>query len=108
MKSCIRQNRAANWLTHVEQWRQSGMSKAAYCTEHSLNFSSFWYWLRKSRLASVDTLTLSPAIVPFPFALAPKAPSIGLLVGNRYALDIPADFDETTLTRLLAVLESRC
>jgi hypothetical protein len=49
-----------------------------------------------------------PAIVPLPFTLAAKAPSIGLLVGNRYALDIPADFDEVTLTRLLSVLEPRC
>jgi hypothetical protein len=52
--------------------------------------------------------TAPPAIVPLPFTLAAKAPSIGLLVGNRYALDIPADFDETTLTKLLTVLEPRC
>ena len=108
MKSRIRQNRAARWLAHVEQWRHSGMSKAAYCKAHGLNFSSFRYWLRKSRSASVDVSALPPAIVPLPFTLALKAPSIGLLVGNRYALDIPADFDEATLTRLLSVLEPRC
>jgi hypothetical protein len=50
----------------------------------------------------------SAAIVPLPFTLVPKLPSIGLLVGNRYALDIPADFDETALARLLSVLEPRC
>ncbi|GAB6110373.1 IS66 family insertion sequence element accessory protein TnpA [Desulfomicrobium salsuginis] len=108
MKSHIRQNRAARWLAHVEHWRHSGMSKAAYCTAHGLNFSSFRYWLRKSRSASVDVSALPPAIVPLPFTLAPKAPSIGLMVGTRYALDIPADFDEVTLTRLLSVLEPRC
>ena len=108
MKSRIRQNRAARWLAHVEQWRHSGMSKAAYCAAHGLNFSSFRYWLRKSRSASVDVPVLPPAIVPLPFTLALKAPSIGLLVGNRYALDIPADFDEATLARLLSVLEPRC
>ena len=108
MKSHIRQNRAARWLAHVEQWRDSGMSKSAYCTAHGLNFSSFRYWLRKSRSASVDVPALPPAIVPLPFTLAAKAPSIGLLVGNRYALDIPADFDEATMARLLSVLEPRC
>ncbi|NLW82168.1 MAG: hypothetical protein GXY42_10920 [Desulfovibrionales bacterium] len=51
---------------------------------------------------------MPPAIVPLPFTLALKSPSIGLLVGNRYALDIPADFDEATLTKLLTVLEARC
>jgi hypothetical protein len=108
MKSRIRQNRATRWLAHVEQWQQSGMSKAAYCTVHGLNFSSFRYWLRKSRSAPVDASALPPVIVPLPFTLAPKAPSIGLLVANRYALDIPSDFDEFTLARLLSVLESRC
>jgi hypothetical protein len=108
MKSRIRQDRAARWLAHVEQWRHSGMSKAAYCKAHGLNFSSFRYWLRKSRSASVDIPVPPPVIVPLPFTLAPKSPSIGLLVGNRYALDIPADFDEAMLTRLLAVLEPRC
>ena len=108
MKSRIRQNRAARWLAHVEQWRHSGMSKAAYCKAHGLNFSSFRYWLRKSRSASVDVSALPPAIVPLPFTLALKPPSIGLMVGTRYALDIPADFDEATLTRLLSVLEPRC
>ena len=87
MKSRIRQTRAARWLAHVAQWRQSGMSKAAYCIAHGLNFSSFRYWLRKSRSALVDVPALPPAIVPLSFTLAPKAPPIGLLVGNRYALD---------------------
>ena len=108
MKSRICQNRAARWLAHVEQWRHSGMSKAAYCKAHGLNFSSFRYWLRKSRSASVDVSALPPAIVPLPFTLALKPPSIGLMVGTRYALDIPADFDEAMLTRLLSVLEPRC
>lgn len=49
-----------------------------------------------------------PALVTLPFTLALKAPSIGLLVGNRYALDIPVDSAEVTLTSLLSVLGSRC
>ena len=108
MKSHIGQKRATWWHAHVAQWRQSGMSKAGYCSTHGLNLSSFRYWLRKSRSAPDDIPLVPPTIVPLPFTLAPKAPSIGLLVGNRYALDIPADFNEATLTRLLSVLELRC
>ena len=84
------------------------MTKTAYCTTHELNFNSFRYWLRKSRSESVDEPRVPPAIVPLPFTVAPKAPSIGLMVGKRYALDIPVDFDESTLPRLLSVLEPRC
>lgn len=108
MKSRIHQQRAARWHAHVAQWRQSGMTKAAYCTTHGLKLNSFRYWLRKSRLEPVDAPRVPPAIVPLPFTFTPKPPSIGLLVGNRYALDIPTDFDETTLTKLLSVLEARC
>ena len=49
-----------------------------------------------------------PALVALPFTFASKAPSIGLMGSNRYAMDIPADFDEAALARLLSVLESRC
>lgn len=47
-----------------------------------------------------------PALVALPFTLAFKTPSIRLLVGNRYALDIPADFDKVTLTKLLTLRPS--
>ena len=101
------ERRAAFWREHVQQWRESGLSKGRYCRVHGLSSSRFGYWTKKYPPESpVETAT--PAIVPLPFTLAAKAPSIGLLVGNRYALDIPADFDEATLTRLLSVLEPRC
>lgn len=108
MNSRIREKCAARWLSHVEQWQQSGVSKAAFCSTHGLKLSSFKYWLRKSRSTPADASASPPVIVPLPFTLTPKSPSIGLLVGNRYALDIPAGFDEATLARLLSVLESRC
>jgi hypothetical protein len=62
----------------------------------------FGYWAKKYP-PEVSAEVAPPALVPLPFTLAPKAPSIGLMVGNRYALDNPADFDEATLTRLLSV-----
>lgn len=108
MKSLIRQKHAARGFAHVEQRLQRGMSKAAYYTAHGLNFSSFRYWLRKSRSAPVHVPVSPCAIVPLPFTLDPNALAIGLLVGIRYALDISADFDEAKLTRLLSVLELRC
>ena len=86
----------------------AGSEQSEVHVAHGLNFSSFRYWLRKSRSAPVDIPVPPPVIVPLPFTLAPKSPSIGLLVGNRYALDIPADFDEATLNRILTVLEARC
>ena len=37
------------WLDHVNQWKHSGLSKAAYCQHHSINAGSFYNWSRPSR-----------------------------------------------------------
>jgi hypothetical protein len=109
MKSQNVQAHPAWWLEHVDRWRQSGMTKTGYCAANGLSLHSFRYWLRKSR-SSMDTVPVAqPSVmVALPFILAPKGPSFGLVIANRYALDIPADFDEAALNRLLAILEARC
>ena len=108
MKSQFAQNHAARWMAHVRQWRESGLGKTRYCRENGLALSTFQYWITKSRSSSGGESTSIPALVALPLTFASKAPPIGLLVGKRYALDIPADFDEATLTKLLTVLEARC
>ena len=107
MVSTYFERRADFWHEHVQQWRKSGLSKGRYCRVNGLSPNRFGYWTKKYPPETPAEAAL-PAIVPLPFTLATKAPSIGLLVGNRYALDIPTDFDEGTLTRLLSVLEPRC
>jgi hypothetical protein len=107
MLSKYSERRADFWHEHVQRWRESGLSKGRYCRVHGLSPNRFGYWAKKYP-PEVSAEVALPSIVPLSFTLAPKAPSIGLLVGNRYSLDIPADFDEATLTRLLSVLESRC
>ena len=107
MVSTYFERRAAFGHEHVQRWSESGLSKGRYCRVHGLSPSRFGYWTKKYPPES-PVEAAPPVIVPLPFTLAAKASSIGLLVGNRYALDIPADFDEGTLTRLLSVLEPRC
>ena len=102
------QNRSSSWMVHVQQWRESGLGKSQYCREHGLALNVLQRWVSKSRPSSGDEPTTIPAFVALPFTLASRAPSIGLMISTRYTLDIPADFDETTLNRLLSVLESRC
>lgn len=40
------------WIDHVEQWKNSGLSKAVYCQQHSLNTGSFYNWSRPARMIS--------------------------------------------------------
>lgn len=37
--------RRSFWRVHVEAWRQSGLSRAAYCREHRLNARTLTRWL---------------------------------------------------------------
>ncbi|MEJ1335804.1 MAG: hypothetical protein RNU03_09340 [Candidatus Sedimenticola sp. (ex Thyasira tokunagai)] len=42
--------KAAYWEQHHSDWRQSGLTQKAYCTQHDLKLGSFSYW--RKRLAS--------------------------------------------------------
>jgi len=35
------------WKKHIEQWKKSGLSQAAYCREHQLDDSQLSYFKRK-------------------------------------------------------------
>ena len=41
--------RAARWREHVERWRLSGQTQAAYSAEHGVSKKSLGYWVRQSR-----------------------------------------------------------
>ena len=41
-------SREAYWHRHVSQWRESGLSKAAYCQQYSLVYHQMVYWCSKA------------------------------------------------------------
>jgi len=41
-------SREAFWHRHVSQWRESGLSKAAYCQQCSLVYHQMVYWCSKA------------------------------------------------------------
>lgn len=34
-------------FTHIEHWRQSGISQKQYCRENAIAYQSFHYWLKQ-------------------------------------------------------------
>lgn len=36
------------WFGHIENWRESGLSRTAYCKNNGINLSQLIYWLRKA------------------------------------------------------------
>ena len=85
------------WQTHLDAWRQSGLSQVSYCKQHGLSLSSFGYWLHRgikstSPTAAVPILVAKPPIethleVRLPngwsVRLAANAQSLHVLLGKR-------------------------
>lgn len=46
------------WAVHIEAWRQSGLSRAAYCRDHRLEPRTFSAWLNK--IGDADALQHKP------------------------------------------------
>ena len=38
------------WLNHVQRWKHSGLSKAAYCEQHKIKAGSFYNWSSKTNV----------------------------------------------------------
>ena len=49
-----RAERSEFWRDHVEGWRRSGQTQAAYCAEQGVSVKSLAYWLRRFRQEGVD------------------------------------------------------
>ncbi|WP_372600194.1 IS66 family insertion sequence element accessory protein TnpB [Amphritea sp.] len=39
--------RTQHWQQHIEHWRDTGLSGAAFCKQQSLSYHQFAYWRRK-------------------------------------------------------------
>jgi|TARA_B110000211_G_scaffold160347_1_gene181434 hypothetical protein len=36
--------RVNQWQNHINQWQESGLSGAKFCTRNELNLAQFYYW----------------------------------------------------------------
>lgn len=102
------------WLSHLEAWRDSGLSMAAYARQVGISSKSLSYWQGKERhKASPSDATQRPRLVPVSVAaVTPSEPparrDAGLCLVTRQGqrVEIATDFDSATLQRLLGTLEA--
>lgn len=109
----------AHWQSVLGEWKTSGQSPADFCARRSIPFSKFRWWrghiekrARPSRAAS-SKLTFLPLVVRGDAegaeATKPDAPPLELVLRGGCVVRVPSGFDEASLVRLVAVLESaRC
>jgi len=112
------------WQSHIDAWKISGHTQAAYCRAHGIIASVFQYWKKRlSRATATESIpkqdAIHPAMVPVTVVNEPLATralqgdrspavaataSLSLHVGQRYRIDLPPGFHPATLCQLLAIL----
>ncbi|MBF0257437.1 MAG: IS66 family insertion sequence element accessory protein TnpB [Desulfamplus sp.] len=105
-----REQRSKFWQSHLEIWKDSGLSQAEYCRQKQLKSRIFTYW--KLKLSSQDSpvkfIQVCAESVP-PIPSAPVFNNSGsplrLTVNCRFAIDIPDGFSPATLQQVLRTLQ---
>ena len=103
--------KASQWRAHVEGWRASGQTAAAYCAERGLKVASLRYWSSRVReqerggSASVgkDGEVRLAQVRSSSGEATPSASVLRLCVGEL-TLEVPAAFDRGALREVVSMV----
>ena len=100
-----REKRTAHWLAIVERHAGSGLSAVAFCREHSINLSRFYWWRRRLRLT--DQLPNSTPVGFLELVSCSKQPDSGIRIRlcDDLWIEVDQGFDPRTLR---GVIETVC
>ena len=94
------------WTSHIEAWKNSGLSQVEYCRQNDLSRVQFSYWKCK-----LDKQTEPVTFVPVlgkPMLSSEGAlnlhGSIKLIIDNRYKIEVGDGFSPITLSTLIRTL----
>lgn len=93
------------WLSHVAQWRASGITRSAYCEQHGLKLHSFIYWIKRVREQADGDVKLT--LVQGKVAMVSPHQAPGMLVlecPNGSKLHLPSSTCASWLGALLGAL----
>ncbi len=98
------------WRRLIQQWRRSGLSVRAFCDQHALHESSFYFWRRTLAQRQAEGLTFVPVQVVAPALEAgasagPAGAALEVVLHTGRVVRVKPGFDAPTLQRLLALLE---
>ncbi|NDY74532.1 IS66 family insertion sequence hypothetical protein [Desulfobacter hydrogenophilus] len=94
---------------HLTNWKGTGLSQAEYCRRNSLVRHRFGYWKRKlfkeEGQIKFAELPVSLSEQSVPFIRDNVFSTLRLMVDSRFSLEIPDQFSQDTLTKVLQVLQ---
>lgn len=101
-----RSERRQYWASQVQQWRGSGLTQKEYCIKEGLSLERFGSWKRRLEREHQDGARSLVAVPPqiVSSALFTARPALGLVVDERYRVEIPDAFSPSTLEAVLQVL----
>ena len=91
------------WQGHIEAFRASGMTRAAFCRLHGLKLHQFIYW--KKRFNKSCSASVSLVEVKLPRVCAQPQASLRVVVGAGRRIEVDRGFDPVTLVQLIHTLE---
>jgi len=95
------QQRTRFWQDHIAECKKSGLSYAEYARRHELKDGAFGYWRKKLSESSKQ----EPEFVELKVSGREKS-GIEIVLGDHIRISVDSDFDETTLKKLIGVLQS--
>ncbi|MCB1049398.1 MAG: hypothetical protein KDC71_02280 [Acidobacteria bacterium] len=103
---------AVAWAEEVEGWAKSGLSKAAYCREHGLNYAQFFYRAARHAENRISKLVPVPGVDFGKEKSSGKDLSSGSVAGltirmGRFVLEISSErVDEQHLVSVLRAMKA--
>ena len=94
------------WRKHVDGWRASKLTQAEYCRRHNLSAGAFYHWKRRFLSHGEDVSGNTPDIVAIPVQqiTVKEIQQPIILHASGYQIELPSDFCQATLVKLLETL----
>lgn len=91
------------WVEMVQRRNESGLSVSKWCDQNGVNVKTYYYRLKQVRQALCNEVEQHDIVAVQPISDCHKDTHIRLSMGKA-TIELPDDFNEDTLKRLLGVL----
>ena len=88
------------WRAHIDQWSVSGLTQTEYCRQNEISRDRFTYWKIKFQKQAQ-----SKEIIQIPLPVHLGSSGLRLNIGKSLQIEIPDDFNHSTLEQVLLTLK---
>jgi len=94
-----------HWKQVADEWKTTGLSRAAFARQRGLRPNHFTWWLRRLSEEEAQTFVEVPAADNGPVGISAET-GVTVVVGG-VEVRLSPGFDEETFARVLALVEQR-